>query len=374
MKPVFKTAAACVLAIVILGFILESRSTRIVSSTAKEKLASLAYLEKIPAKPDGKTGVVTYDPAKACRGLNIHTNMSGTQCLLTDMHGKTVHSWSTGRPNLRHAWLRPDGSLIGLFEMESIACLDWYSQVQWSTKMKFHHDIAFTADRGIYALAAKPRIVFKSGIPFPVLDDDIVLLSADGSVKEEISVYGLLKNEISLSALMNIYRKMFLGIPPTVGRQELCSRGLPPNYSTPRDILHTNSLKLIPGDIPGICKKGNLLISMASLNLIAIVDHNKIQSSGQVEEIMNLAPLPAKWESFGWTAVEVDGHDLGQLIGALEKAKANTAPTVVIAHTIKGKGVSFMENRFEWHSRPLKPEEAEEALAQLERGIKHYER
>jgi transketolase len=81
---------------------------------------------------------------------------------------------------------------------------------------------------------------------------------------------------------------------------------------------------------------------------------------------MRTDPLPDKWQAFGWHVQEVDGHDLSQVIEALEKARdIRGRPSVVIAHTVKGKGVSFMENNPEWHGKAPTPEQAERALAEL---------
>ncbi len=100
--------------------------------------------------------------------------------------------------------------------------------------------------------------------------------------------------------------------------------------------------------------------------LVAVIDRNRIQNDGFVDDVLRTEPLPAKWQSFGWQVIEIDGHDLRQIIDALEKAKTvKGKPTVIIAHTVKGKGVSFMENTASWHGRAPSPEEAERALAEL---------
>ncbi len=101
-------------------------------------------------------------------------------------------------------------------------------------------------------------------------------------------------------------------------------------------------------------------------NLVAIVDYNKIQLDGFVKDIMDLEPLAAKWEGFGWHTIVLDGHD----IPALQKAFAEAAttkgkPTVLIANTIKGKGVSFMENNPKFHGVAPTPEEVEIAMKEL---------
>ena len=101
-------------------------------------------------------------------------------------------------------------------------------------------------------------------------------------------------------------------------------------------------------------------------NLTVVVDRNNIQIDGFTEKIMPLEPFRAKYESFGWHVLEIDGHSFEEIIAAVAEAKAiHEMPTVIMAHTIPGKGVDFMENDYLWHSKPFKPGEAEKALAEL---------
>ncbi len=103
-------------------------------------------------------------------------------------------------------------------------------------------------------------------------------------------------------------------------------------------------------------------------NLVCIVDRNNIQLDGRTEEIMPLEPLRDKYRAFGWEAVEISGHDLPAIIGALERAKsAHERPTVIIADTIPGRGVDFMENDFRWHGQAPNREQAASALEQLKK-------
>lgn len=102
-------------------------------------------------------------------------------------------------------------------------------------------------------------------------------------------------------------------------------------------------------------------------NLTAIVDCNDMQLSGWVRQIMNLEPLVRKWQAFGWHVINVDGHDFDQILGAFPEAeKMKGKPTVITARTIKGKGVSFMENNVGFHGKAPTQEEAEKALKELE--------
>jgi transketolase len=106
-------------------------------------------------------------------------------------------------------------------------------------------------------------------------------------------------------------------------------------------------------------------------NLLCIIDYNKLQSLTTVEETLRLEPLHAKFEAFGWAVQEVDGHDHCALASVLERTSWPAGqPAMLIAHTTKGKGVSFMEGRVEWHYRSPTAELLEEALTELE-GPQH---
>ena len=102
-------------------------------------------------------------------------------------------------------------------------------------------------------------------------------------------------------------------------------------------------------------------------NLVAIVDYNRVQLDGTVDEIMEVAPLADKWRSFGWQVLTMDGHDMGDIVATVDKAIAQSqeGPVVIIADTVKGKGVSFMEGKSAWHGRYPTEEEYKQALAEL---------
>lgn len=102
-------------------------------------------------------------------------------------------------------------------------------------------------------------------------------------------------------------------------------------------------------------------------NLCAILDHNHLQIDGTVEEVMNIEPLSDKWRAFGWAVININGHDYTQILTSLDKAeKTKGQPSIIIAETIKGKGVSFFENKVEYHGVAPTDEELERALKELE--------
>jgi transketolase len=102
-------------------------------------------------------------------------------------------------------------------------------------------------------------------------------------------------------------------------------------------------------------------------NLVGIVDMNGLQNDGPTDAIMPMQPLADKWRAFGWNVLEIDGHDMEQIVSALEQAGESKQgkPTVIIAKTVKGKGVSYMENVVEWHSGAPTDEQLDLALAEI---------
>jgi transketolase len=100
-------------------------------------------------------------------------------------------------------------------------------------------------------------------------------------------------------------------------------------------------------------------------NIVAIVDYNGLQINGWVNDIMKLNPLSDKWRAFNWSVMEIDGHNMRDILGAFQKAEKMRGPVAIIAHTVKGKGVSFMENVCEWHGKAPSAEQAASAIEEL---------
>jgi len=103
-------------------------------------------------------------------------------------------------------------------------------------------------------------------------------------------------------------------------------------------------------------------------NLIAILDRNRLQIDGPTEEIMHDEPLASRWKSFGWEVVEIDGHDIEEILDVFHEIKHNEKPTIIIAHTIKGKGVSFMEGTLSFHGKAPTHEQYVRAMSELEQA------
>jgi transketolase len=132
-----------------------------------------------------------------------------------------------------------------------------------------------------------------------------------------------------------------------------------------------NRVYIVLGD--GECNSGQVWeAAMAASkyhlnNIIAIIDNNKYQIDGPAEIVMPLEPFKEKWASFGWRTFEADGHDIGSLITAIDKAKEEKSkPIVIIANTTKGKGISFMENSTYWHAGALSKDQLHQCMMELE--------
>lgn len=107
-------------------------------------------------------------------------------------------------------------------------------------------------------------------------------------------------------------------------------------------------------------------------NLCAIIDHNKLQITGSTKEVCDTHPIDAKFESFGWSVLHVDGHDLNALIKTFDSVPFTKGkPGLIIAHTVKGKGVSYMENQVKWHHGVPNEKQYQEALTELDNALKN---
>ena len=101
-------------------------------------------------------------------------------------------------------------------------------------------------------------------------------------------------------------------------------------------------------------------------NVIAILDYNKLQIDGSNDEVMTVKPVDKKFEAFGWYVQEIDGHNFDEIIESINNAKKQNKPSIIIANTIKGKGVSFMENKSSWHGKAPNKEQYDEAISEID--------
>ena len=158
---------------------------------------------------------------------------------------------------------------------------------------------------------------------------------------------------------------------------EMSTGSLGQGISAAGGMALTNKLDNDPGRIYVLLGDGEIqegivweaLMSAAHYkldNMVAILDHNGLQIDGKNEDVMTVAPVVEKFQAFGWNVIQIDGHDFEQILDAFKQARAcKGKPTMIVAETIKGKGVSFMENNAGWHGKAPDEEQTKQALAEL---------
>lgn len=243
-----------------------------------ESLKSLPYLTWSPAKAGDiqKAGVTRYNRNLSYTGVNIYNSRNLSTAYLMDMSGGILHEWSH-KIDKTDSWqdikLCENGDLLAIVKDKMLICLDWDSNIKWIKRMRFHHDVAVAKDKRIWALAWKDEVVFVYGLPLPILNEYIVVLSADGEVEKELSLFKILKGEIAFGSIISIYRNM---VKPDFIRlvlmRKMSGRPILDEDAYYFDVFHNNTVEIINRDIAGLCKDGDILISPRNLDLIGIVD------------------------------------------------------------------------------------------------------
>lgn len=265
---------AITITILIVAFIIReySRSFEI-SST--DVLRSLPYLAWHPVEETiEKKGVIKYDQTKSFKGINIYNSIKSSPCYLIDMFGNILHTWSTTEHRWHYARICKNGGLLVILGNDhSLAMLDWDSNIKWiKRKMQFSHEIAVAENNDIYSIIGENKRVFKFGLPFPIRNDYIIVLSADGEIKRKISMFKVLKKGIPLDKYIKIYSRIIFRNIKKIDESKRKSHFFSVDYF---NILNTNTIGMIDRDIAGLCKKGDLLICARNLDLIGILDIKK---------------------------------------------------------------------------------------------------
>ena len=221
-------------------------------------------------------------------------------------------------------------------------------------------------DKGNPHWEKRDRFILSKG--HGVLGYFSALLAAGFISEEKYNTYLTNESDLIAHPIMNLE----LGIESSNGSLgQGLSMGIGIAYAAKKNLDLKYKAYVLLGD--GECNEGSvweaiMLAPQLKLdNLVAIVDYNKLQSDmTPSSEIINFGNLAAKFESFGWDVYDIDGHDIVQLVDALEAKNDLGKPKMIVANTIKGKGVSFMENNNEWHHNILTKSKYELALAELE--------
>lgn len=234
------------------------------------RLQALGYLDWAPLE-EGELafGVRQYDRKRAQPGLNLYASRSDRQAFLMDMSGRVLHTWSAEGPNDRwtHIELAPGGDLLVLSRGAALERLDWNSRLLWRLELPAHHDVALDAAGQIYTLSRQAReIPYRDG-RIPIIDQAIAVVSGDGQLLRQVWLHPLFAQLLSTRRLERIRdhsRTLRHWFRRLRGRIEI-----PQGHS---DVYHVNSLELLDRDVPGLGSRGQALVSIRSLDLVAVVD------------------------------------------------------------------------------------------------------
>ncbi len=228
-----------------------------------EQLQAIGYLGGVRPAP-AVSGVLRHDPARAHAGLNLLASGHGTEAVLMDMDGRSLHRWAfdfwqafpehsrldaQGTGHWRRVRLLPDGDLLAIYDNKGLIRLDRDSRLRWAYAGRTHHDLDVAADGSIYVLEGRLRLVPEIFAERPVIEDFVTVLSPEGRLLRRVSLLGALAS--------SDYAPLLARVP---------ERG---------DIFHTNTLQLLDGSQAhrlAAFASGNVLVSMRELDVIAVVD------------------------------------------------------------------------------------------------------
>jgi hypothetical protein len=239
-------------------------------------LRSLPYTAWTPAEEvTEESGVVRHDQERSFEGVNIYSPSSLPRAYLIDMFGNTLHTWSTQvgeEDHWNHIEMDENGDLLCMVKDKMLIRLDWGSNIKWIRELRCHHDIAIDETKDLYVISREDEMVFSHGLPVPILNDYVIILSEDGETKKRISFFETLNTEIPLSEMAKIYCMLVSPVQLTHAIQRRVENGYMFRGVSFFDVFHNNSVEVLDEDIDGFCKKGDLLLSARELDLICILD------------------------------------------------------------------------------------------------------
>ncbi len=239
----------------------------------REALEALGYLEWAEVEEDGGTppsGVVLLDRAQAQPGWTLITPRSEARAMLVDLEGTVVHEWSLPPVDdtpWQHVHLCSDGDLLVLVKEQAVLRLDPASKLLWSVTGRFHHEVTEGGAGTVLAAARRDAVVRRGGVEGPVLADEIVELTPDGAELARVPLTEVFRHVPAPRRLRGIRRwAEGMGFLGRIGDGAL----LRPD--TPADVFHLNAIQPVEQAIAGVCRPGDLLISVRNLDTIAMID------------------------------------------------------------------------------------------------------
>ena len=244
-----------------------------ISEAEMERLASLPYTNWSNDRTDvSKFGVTRHNLIEAHRGLNFFNSRNLSRAHLMDMQGRIVHTWAVPKAGA-NSWhtiqLRPNGDLLAIVKDDKLIRLAWNSKVKWEFNAAVHHDVAVSSDNFIYVLTRRPGMWRTREFSIPIVKEYITVLSENGTVLKEIGLFEVLSPLISQERIKKIQTWAATeDIPARIAKKGVPGATWWENKKA--DAFHINSIFLIERDVPGLARKGDLLLSVRQLDLICI--------------------------------------------------------------------------------------------------------
>lgn len=239
-------------------------------------LRTLPYVGWAPVESTEKVSVTVHDPNKAFDGYNIYSPRNPYTHLI-DMEGNLIHTWQTNlQGDIRiYAQMLDNGDLLTFAIDKRFVKLDWDSNVLWESNLRTHHDFHISGNGNIYTLARKDSIVFYKGMPFPILEDYIAVLSSGGKLLKNINIFESIEDEYSWGNILDIYKEILK--PKTIF--DIISKKITGRHLFEHDlfgdIMHVNTVELLERDVPGLGSKDDILLSIREIDLIGVLDTGK---------------------------------------------------------------------------------------------------
>ncbi len=241
-------------------------------------LEALGYLSTVSAD-NADAGVTLHDPERVAPGLVVFSSQVQKKAFLLDADGTVVHTWNSNQ-KVGHVELNDAGELFAIQIERGLRKLDWQGNEVWLAKAPgAHHDFDFLEDGRIYLLTRAPIEVEHAGERYPILNDYVQLVTPDGQVLDDpLSLFDLVGDRIAdqrWAAIRNYVQDRTERLEKPDGRQHRRSQTETERdilHDTPYDVFHTNTVEVLKRDIPGVCERGDLLLSVRELDLVLIVD------------------------------------------------------------------------------------------------------
>ena len=246
-----------------------------------KSLQTLGYASWMPVKGNlDKTSVTVYDRQTSCKGVNIYTFKDTTY--LVDMKGEILHTWNLKQSDDYGGFycveLLKNGDLLAIIgDGKGFIKLGWDSRIIWETNIYGHHDLYVKPNGDIYVLASTSDIVFFMGLPLPIRDDHIVVLTSEGEIKDRIPLYPAFKKHLRFRDVISIYTQAIeLDNTLKIIMHKIVGKELFEKIGS-LWFSHVNTVEIINKDINGVCKKGDILVSSRDMSLIGILNVEKSQ-------------------------------------------------------------------------------------------------